>query len=108
LAIKHYSVVALALEVAAATDWFYVQPVRGSNFARKHPLAYTVYYWCRRRDNGTYDLFSGSDHGPYITGVSEAEMKEGVKAIRQNGRLWVIKPDEKQKLEEKLQWFLTR
>lgn len=91
------------------TDWFQVSIVRDGPLHKQHMLHPHLHYWAMRRDSGTYDVFYASQHGPYVTSLTEADMKAGAVAIRgPHGRLRTAMPDELAKIQYNLNWFLSK
>lgn len=98
-----------SIELALADlKWFSVQPTMGSPVARKNKLLSHLNYWCRRRSDGTYDIFGGSHHGPYLAGISASDMKLSFRAYRPKGVLRVGTEEEQKKLNSELDWYLSR
>ncbi len=98
-----------SVELALADlKWFSVQPTMGSPVARKYKLMSHLNYWCRRRAEGTYDIFGGTHQGPYLSSISDADMKASFRAYRPKGILRVGTDEEQKKLNSELDRYSSR
>jgi len=99
----------LVPEFSAVADgaWFKVYVKKGP-LATRYRLHQHFTYWCRRRADKTYDVFIGTHYGPYVYGLTEAQVKESLVSFRVNGRVSVATPGQQREIDQALDWYLSK
>jgi hypothetical protein len=95
--------------VEAATEgWFQVEPIPDAPLTKWHQLNPKLKYWCQRYTTGAYQIFGGTERGPFLEHIKEVDMKANFRSVRLNGKLRVATPQETQIINQNLNWYRGR